>query len=168
MPKACKKGAGSACKRGDFMKVILNHDVKGTGKKGQLVEVSDGYARNFLFPRKLAAEATQGNVKEAAAKLEAQAHKRELERQEALKKAQELRGKTVTVYAKTGENGRLFGAVTNKEIAARLEKELGLAVDKKDIVLSEPIKALGTYSVEIKPFANISVNINVAVVAKDQ
>lgn len=94
--------------------------------------------------------------------------KRELERQEALKKAQELRGKTVTVYAKTGENGRLFGAVTNKEIAARLEKELGLAVDKKDIVLSEPIKALGTYSVEIKPFANISVNINVAVVAKDQ
>lgn len=144
------------------MKVILNHDVKGTGKKGQLVEVSDGYARNFLFPRKLAAEATQGNVKEAAAKLEAQAHKRELERQEALKKAQELRGKTVTVYAKTGENGRLFGAVTNKEIAARLEKELGLAVDKKDIVLSEPIKALGTYSVEIKPFANISVNINVA------
>ena len=105
------------------MKVILNHDVKGTGKKGQLVEVSDGYARNFLFPRKLAAEATQGNVKEAAAKLEAQAHKRELERQEALKKAQ---------------------------------------------VLSEPIKALGTYSVEIKPFANISVNINVAVVAKDQ
>ena len=80
------------------MKVILNHDVKGTGKKGQLVEVSDGYARNFLFPRKLAAEATQGNVKEAAAKLEAQAHKRELERQEALKKAQELRGKTCLLY----------------------------------------------------------------------
>ena len=163
MPKACKKGAGSACKRGDFMKVILNHDVKGTGKKGQLVEVSDGYARNFLFPRKLAAEATQGNVKEAAAKLEAQAHKRELERQEALKKAQELRGKTVTVYAKTGENGRLFGAVTNKEIAARLEKELGLAVDKKDIVLSEPIKQVGSYTVELKPYANVSCKITVTV-----
>ncbi|MBE5781647.1 MAG: 50S ribosomal protein L9 [Clostridiales bacterium] len=149
------------------MKVVLNQDVKGTGKKGQIVEVSDGFARNFLFPKKLATEATASNVKEAAEKQAAQAHKREMERQEALKNAHEMRGKTVTVFAKTGENGRLFGAITNKEISSRLEKELGLKIDKKDIVLSEPIKALGKYEVEIKPFANISVNIFVNVVAKN-
>ena len=123
------------------MKVVLNADVKGTGKKGDIVEVSDGYARNFLLRKKLAKEATQENIHVAQAKSQAAAHQK----------------------VKTGDGGRLFGSVTNKEVAELIEQKFGIALDKKRILLSETIKMLGTYTAEIKPYANVSCKVYVHV-----
>ena len=148
------------------MKVILNKDVRGTGKQGQIVEVNDGYARNYLFPQKLATEATKQSMEKAQAQAAAAAHRAEQERKAAQAQAKELNGRKLTIYAKTGDNGRLFGAVTNKEIAARMEQEWGIAMDKKNIVLKEAIKALGEYEVELKPYANVSAQITVTVAAQ--
>ena len=125
------------------MKVILLADVKGVGKKDQTINASEGYVKNFLFPRKLAVEANSGNLK----KLDNQKKAEDLQRQEELDAAKALGEKIaeqkVVIKVKTGDNGKLFGAVTNKEIAVALKEQTGLAVDKKKISLNDPIKAIG-------------------------
>ena len=131
------------------MKVILLTDVKGKGKKGQLLEVSDGYARNFMLPRKLAIEATTDAINTKNMNDKATAERIAREKAEALATANKLREMTLTVKAKGGGAGRLFGAVTNAEIAAALEKT-GIKLDKRKIVLNENIKNVGTYTVNCK------------------
>ena len=132
------------------MKVILLQDVKGKGKKGQLLEVSDGYARNFMLPKKLAMEATPDAFNTMRMNDKAAAEKAARERAEALEISKKLRELTVVVTAKGGGNGRLFGAVTTQEIAAALEKQSGIKLDKRKIVLNENIKNVGTYTATCK------------------
>ena len=132
------------------MKVILLQDVKGKGKKGQLLEISDGYARNFLLPRKLAVEATTDAINTKNMNDKAAAEKAAKERAEAVETSKKLREMTLTVTAKGGGNGRLFGSVTNQEIADALKAKTGIALDKRKIVISDPIKSVGTYTVQCK------------------
>ena len=132
------------------MKVILLQDVKGKGKKGQMIEVSDGYARNFMLPRKLATEATADAVNTMRMNDKAAAEKAARERAEALEVSKKLRDMTLTVTAKGGGAGRLFGSVTNQEIADALAKASGIKLDKRKIVISDPIKSVGTYTVQCK------------------
>ena len=134
------------------MKVILLADVDKIGKKDQVLEVKEGYGRNYLLARKLAVEATPANLKAAEAKAEAE----EL--------AQKLKGATVTVSVKCGDGGRLFGAVTNKEIAERLEKEHKLKIDKRKIELEENIKSLGTYTPTVRLHPQVVTKVTVKVV----
>ena len=146
------------------MKVILNADVKGKGKKGEIVNVSDGYARTFLFPKNLAKEATAQNLNAAKVAQDAAKHKKLVEKAEALALAEKLSGKTVQLKAKCGEGNRLFGAVTAAEVAEALEQDMGIEVDKKKIALSGGIKELGTYDVAVKVYAEVSATIKVDVV----
>lgn len=132
------------------MKVILKADVKGKGKKGDLIEVSEGYGRNFLMPRGLAEPATADNLNVKKAQDEAHARKVALEQQAAREAAEKLKVSPVKVPAKGGAGGRLFGAVTSKEIATALKAEYGLDVDKKKIAVDGEIKAFGTYSFDLK------------------
>ena len=132
------------------MKVILLTDVKGKGKKGQMIEVSDGYARNFMLPRKVAIEATADAVNTMRMNDKAAAEKAARERAEALEVSKKLRAMTVVVKAKGGGAGRLFGSITNQEIADSLEKAAGIKLDKRKIVISDPIKSVGTYTVNCK------------------
>jgi len=144
------------------MKVILIEDVKGKGRKGDIVNVSDGYARNFLFPRKLAKEATAENLNAAKISREAEKHKKDVEKQTAADTAENIRGLIVTVHAKTGESGRLFGAITAKEVAAALKEEHGIDIDKRKFVLDH-IKETGEYVVQVKVYAEMSSDIKVIV-----
>ena len=132
------------------MKVILLQDVKGKGKKGQMLEVSDGYARNFMLPRKLAIEATTDAVNTMRMNDKAAAEKAARERAEALETSRKLREMTVVVTVKGGGAGKLFGSVTNQEIADALAKASGIKLDKRKIVISDPIKNVGTYTVTCK------------------
>ena len=132
------------------MKVILLQDVKGKGKKGQMLEVSDGYARNFMLPRKLAVEATADAVNTMRMNDKAAAEKAAKERAEAMETSKKLREMILTVTAKGGGAGRLFGSVTNQEIADALSKNAGIKLDKRKIVISDPIKNVGTYTVTCK------------------
>ena len=132
------------------MKVILLQDVKGKGKKGQMLEVSDGYARNFMLPKKLAVEATADAINTMRMNDKAAAEKAAKERAEALAISKKLRELTLTVTAKGGGAGRLFGSVTNQEIADALGKTAGIKLDKRKIVISDPIKSVGTYTVQCK------------------
>ena len=132
------------------MKVILLQDVKGKGKKGQMIEMSDGYARNYLLPRKLAVEATADAINTMRMNDKAAAEKAAKERAEALEISKKLRDMTLTVTAKGGGAGKLFGAVTNQEIADTLKAKTGIALDKRKIVISDPIKNVGTYTVQCK------------------
>ena len=132
------------------MKVILTQDVKGKGKKGQMLEISDGYARNYLLPRKLAVEATADAVNTMRMNDKAAADKAAKERAEALDVSHRLREMTLVVTAKGGGVGRLFGSVTNQEIAYALAKNSGIKMDKRKIVIADPIKAVGTYTVQCK------------------
>ena len=132
------------------MKVILLQDVKGKGKKGQMLEVSDGYARNFMLPKKLAMEATPDAINTMRMNDKAAAEKAARERAEALEISKKLREMTLTVTAKGGGNGRLFGAVTNTEIAEALKKNANITIDKRKLVLEENIKNVGTYTVKAK------------------
>jgi large subunit ribosomal protein L9 len=132
------------------MKVILLQDVKGKGKKGQMIEVSDGYARNFMLPRKLAIEATADAINTMKMNDKAAQERQAKERAEALETSRKLRELTLVVKAKGGGAGRLFGSVTNQEIADSLKKQTGIALDKRKIVISDPIKAVGTYTVTCK------------------
>ena len=131
------------------MKVILLQDVKGKGKKGQMIEVSDGYARNYMLPRKIAMEATADAVNTMRMNDKATAERIAREKAEALEVSHKLRAMTLVVKAKGGGAGRLFGAVTNAEIASALEKQ-GIKLDKRKIVVSDPIKNVGTYTVTCK------------------
>lgn len=132
------------------MKVILLQDVKGKGKKGQMLEISDGYARNYLLPRKLAVEATADAMNTKKMNDKAAAEKAAKERAEALEISRQLRDMTLVVTAKGGGAGRLFGSVTNQEIADALKAKSGIALDKRKIVISDPIKSIGTYTVQCK------------------
>ena len=132
------------------MKVILLQDVKGKGKKGQMLEVSDGYARNFMLPRKLAIEATPDAINTMKMNDKATAERITREKAEALEVSKKLRAMTLVVKAKGGGAGRLFGSVTNQEIADALEKNGGIKLDKRKIVIADPIKAVGTYTVTCK------------------
>ena len=145
------------------MKVILLSDVKGQGKKGEIVNVSDGYARNFLFPRNLAQEANAQNLNSAQVRQDAAAHKKAVEKKNAEELAAQLADRGVTIQAKCGSTGRLFGAITNAEIAEALSAQTGLDIDKKKVVLQNPIKELGTYTVTLKLYAGVQTNIRLTV-----
>ena len=132
------------------MKVILLTDVKGKGKKGQMIEVSDGYARNYMLPRKLAQEATADAVNTMRMNDKATAERQARERAEAVAVSKQLRELTLVVKAKGGGAGRLFGAVTTNEIADALKKNAGITIDKRKLVLDENIKNVGTYTVKAK------------------
>lgn len=132
------------------MKVILLQDVKGKGKKGQMLEVSDGYARNFMLPRKLAVEATADAINTMRMNDKATQERIAREKAEAMALAQKLREMTLVVTAKGGGAGRLFGSVTNQEIADALKSKTGVTIDKRKIVIADPIKNVGTYTVTCK------------------
>lgn len=145
------------------MKVILNQDVKGQGKKGDLVEVSDGYARNFLLPRKLAKEASNENLNIMKGQKDSQEYRKKVELEEALATKEKVESVTVKIKAKAGENGKLFGSVTSKEIAEELKMQHHVKIDKKKLVLSDGIKVLGTTEVEIKIYPGVSAKLKVSV-----
>ena len=145
------------------MKVILLQDVKGKGKKGQMLEVSDGYARNFMLPKKLAIEATPDAINTMRMNDKATQERIAREKAEALAISKQLREMTVTVTAKGGGNGRLFGSVTNQEIADALAKASGIKLDKRKIVISDPIKNVGTYTVNCKLGYEISAPLTVKI-----
>lgn len=141
------------------MKVILQQDLKGTGKKGELITVSDGYARNYLFPRKLAVEANAQAMAEYQNKENAKKHKEAVERQNALDTAEKIQGKTVKILAKAGTGGRLFGSVTSKEIAEAISRDFDVAIDKKKVSLDADIKTFGTYTVEVRLLAGVTAKL---------
>lgn len=144
------------------MKVILKQDVKGQGKKGELVTVSDGYARNFLFPRGLAVEADSQAMNELRNREESVAYHKKVEKDAALDAAQTLKDKALTIHAKAGNGGRLFGSVTTKEVADAIEKQVGVKVDKRKITMND-IKAFGTYTAEVKLYTGVTAEIQVVV-----
>lgn len=145
------------------MKVILQQDVKGQGKKGQLIDVSDGYARNFLLPKKLAVTATVENLNTMKQQEKAKAAQMAAEKAAAQETAAKLEGILVKIPAKAGNGGKLFGSVTSKEISDALKAQSGMDIAKTKLVLPEPIKAFGTYQVKCKLGYEISGTINVVV-----
>ena len=145
------------------MKVVLKTDVKGTGKKDEMVEVSDGYARNFLLPRGLAVAANAAAVNEVRTKESAKRHHAEVELADAQATAKKIGGMTVTVKAKAGQGGRLFGAVTGKDIAEAVNKTVGVSIDKRKVVLDADIKNYGPYEVEIKVYPSVTAKVTVVV-----
>lgn len=147
------------------MKVLLIQDVKGQGKAGQVVNVSDGYARNFLFPKGLAKEANASNLNAVKIKDSAAKHRVEVEKQEAQALAKRLGELTVEIHAKTGEGGRLFGSITNKEIAEALQEQYKIELDKKKIELKEHIKETGEYKATVRLYAEVAAKVNVIVKA---
>ena len=150
------------------MKVILLQDIKGTGKKDQILEISDGYARNYLLPRKMAKEATAEAVNALEKSKGADRHREEVRRQEAEVRARELKGKVIQLEVKGGENGKLFGSVTTDQIAAALKAQHGVDIDRRKLELEEPIKTAGQSFVTLKLFSGISTRmiVNVKVVSK--
>ena len=146
------------------MKVILQQDVKGQGKKGQMIEASDGYARNFLLPRKLAVAATAENINTMKMQEKAKKAQEAAEKAEAQAIAEKLAGITVKVTAKGGNGGRLFGAVTSKEISDALKAQFGIDIAKTKIVQEEPIKAFGGYKLKVKLGYEITGTLSVMVV----
>ena len=146
------------------MKVIFNEDVKGQGKKGELKEVSSGYARNYLFPRKLAAEATADTLNAFKLKEKAKAAQIAREKAQAAEYAEKLSAVQVTLRAKAGANGKLFGAVTSQEISDALKAQFDMDIEKNKIVQAEPIKSYGSYTVKAKLGYEITGNINLLVV----
>ena len=145
------------------MKVILLQDVKKKNKKGQMIEVSDGYARNFMLPRKLAVEATADAINTMKMNDKATQERQARERAEAMDISRKLRELTLVVKAKGGGAGKLFGSVTNQEIADSLKNQTGIALDKRKIVLSDPIKSVGTYTVTCKLGYEITASLTVKI-----
>ena len=145
------------------MKVILTQDVRGQGKRGQMIEVSDGYARNFLLPRKLAQEATADNINTMRMNDKATQERQAKERAEALELRNRMKDMTVVVTAKGGGAGRLFGSVTNTEVSEALAKEAGIQLDKRTIVLDEPIKSVGIYTVKCKLGYEVNAELKIEV-----
>lgn len=148
------------------MKVILTQDVKAQGKKGDLIEVADGYGRNFLIARGLAIPADNKAINEMKNREASRLHKIEVEKQEARDIAAKLEGILVKFTASAGADGRLYGSITSKDIAEKLEKEHGIVLDKRKIQLSDPIKAFGAYNIEVKLYTEITGKINVMVTEK--
>ena len=148
------------------MKVILLNDIKGVGKKDQIIEASDGYARNYLIPKKLAVEANNDNMNKLKAKQDSIKYKKDMERKEAEEIANKFKGIMLKVRVKAGENGKIFGGVTSKEIADGLKKDYNIIIDKKKIMLNDTIKTLGTVVVDIKLFEGIVGKLKVDIIAQ--
>ena len=144
------------------MKVILLQDVRGKGKKGQMLEVSDGYARNYMLPRKIAMEATADAINTMRMNDKATQERQARERAEAMELAKRMKAMTLTVYAKGGGAGRLFGSVTSQEIADALQSQ-GITLDKRKIVIDEPIKNVGTYTIRCKLGYEITAQLTVQI-----
>ena len=145
------------------MKVILTQDVKSQGKKGDVINVSDGYARNFLFPKKLAVEATPSALNEIRNRAASQQYKIETERAEAKALAARMEGLTVEIAIASGSDSKLYGSVTSKEIAEQLAKQHGVVVDRRKIVLDKPIKAYGIYTLDVKLYADVTAKLKIEI-----
>ena len=148
------------------MIVILKQDVPGTGRAGEVVKVSDGFARNMLIPRGLALEATEGNVRSLEKQQELQRKKAAESKAHAEAQAEELKSKKVVIKAKAGDGGRLFGAITSKDISEAIKEQLKFDIDKKKIELESPIKSVGTYSVNLKLYPEVKGSLSVEVEAE--
>ena len=143
------------------MKVILLQDIKNVGKKEQIIEANDGYARNYLFPKKLAIEASKDNLAKLQAKQRSEANKKQAEIETNKELAKKIEKMELTIAAKSGENGKIFGGITSKEISEELKKQCKIEIDKKKIVLKETIKSLGRFTAEIKFGDGINANLTV-------
>lgn len=146
------------------MKVILKADIKGVGKKDQVINASDGYARNFLFPKNLAVEANNSNMSKLQAKNDANQYRKDQEKEAAKEIAKKIEEISLKITVKAGENGKIFGGVSSKEIAENLEKQYSIKVDKKKINLKETIKTLGTRTVEIKLYEGVIGKLRIQIV----
>lgn len=145
------------------MKVILKQDVKGLGKKEQMVEASDGYARNYLLPRGLAVEASPTNVNIMKTRKEAEAHKKDREIAQAKELAKKIKDMTLTLKVKAGDNGKLFGSITGKDVAEAMKSQQKLEIDKKKLVMPDSIKSVGTFEVEVKLYPEINSKFTVKI-----
>jgi len=148
------------------MKVILLENIKGIGKKDEIINASDGYARNFLFPKKLAVEANKGNLGNLKAKQDSNQYKRNQEKEAAEEIANKLKEIVLKIKVKAGENGKIFGGVTAKEISENLKEQYNISIDKKKILLKDNIKTLGTTKVEIKLFEGVSGEVKVRTIVE--
>ena len=150
------------------MKVILLQDIKGTGKKDQILEISDGYARNFLLPRKLAREATSEALNSIEKSKSADKHREEVKKAEAEKLAREIKGKVVQLNVRGGDNGKIYGSVTNDQISTAIKQQLGADIDKRKVEIEEPIKTAGQHFVTLKLMAGVTsrIIVNVKIQAK--
>lgn len=146
------------------MKVILLEDIKGVGKKDQIINASDGYARNFLLPKNKAVEANAGNINKLNAKMDVIKRKKESEKHEAEEIVRKTKEIIVEIKAKCGQTGRIFGGITSKEISEELNKQYGINVDRKKIVIENPIKNLGTYTVKMKLYEGVVGNLKIKIV----
>lgn len=148
------------------MKVILLQDIKNVGKKDEIINANDGYARNFLFPKKMAVEATKDNLLKLQAKKDSKAHKKDLEIAENKKQADVINKLSLEIKVKAGANGKIFGGVTSKEISEELKKQHSIEIDKKKIILKETIKNIGRFSVEIKFGDGINAKLALNIIAE--
>lgn len=148
------------------MKVILLDNIKGVGKKDEVINASDGYARNFLFPKKLAVEANNENMNKLKAKKQSEQYKKDVDKENARNIAKKLDDIILMIKVKAGENGKIFGGVTSKEISEELNKQYKINIDKKKIVLSENIKNLGSFDINIKLYEGITGKLKVKVVSE--
>ena len=148
------------------MKVILLDNIKGVGKKDEIINASDGYARNYLFPKKLAVEATKEKLSKLDSKNEANKFKKQNEKNEAEEIAKQLKEITLTIKVKAGENGKIFGGVTSKEISENLKNQYKIEVDKKKIEVKETIKNLGRFNINIKLYEGVNAKLNVNITAE--
>lgn len=148
------------------MKVILLDNIKGVGKKDEIIQASDGYARNFLFPKKLAVEANSENLGKLKSKQESNQYRRDQEKKAAEELAEKLKKIMLTIKVKAGENGKIFGGVTAKEISENLKEQHHIDIDKKKILLTDTIKTLGNIQVEVKLFEGVNGTIKVNVVGE--
>ena len=149
------------------MKVILLQDVKSIGKKGELAEVSDGYGRNYLLPRKLAKEANAQAMNEYVNAENSKKHKIETEKAQAESRKKKLEGKVFIMKAKAGSGGKLFGSITSKQVAEEINKQYGISIDKRKVELEQTIKEFGTYKAEVKLYTGISANIEIKVTEEE-
>ncbi len=148
------------------MKVILNQDIKGVGKKDEVINASDGYVRNFLFPKKMAVEANNENMAKLKAKQNSVQFKKDQNKEEALKVAEKFKKFEMTLKVKTGKDGKMFGGVSSKEIAHELENTQKIVVDKKKIELKDTIKTLGKHEVKIKLFEGVIARLNINIISE--
>ena len=148
------------------MKVILLDNIKGVGKKDEIINASDGYARNFLFPKKLAVEANNENMSKLKAKKQSEQYKKDVNKENAEKMAKKLNDITLTIKVKAGENGKIFGGVTSKEISEELKKQYKIDIDKKKIILNENIKNLGSFDISMKLFEGVTGKLKVKVISE--
>ena len=148
------------------MKVILLDNIKGVGKKDEIINASDGYARNFLFPKKLAVEANNENMSKLKNKKQSEQYKKDVNKENAEKVAKKLDDIILTIKVKAGENGKIFGGVTSKEISEELKKQYKIDIDKKKIILNENIKNLGSFDISMKLFEGVTGKLKVKVISE--